>query len=145
MSTLARWVLSHKRYIVPFWLIVTIAGLASAQSANNALSKQFSVPGGEGIKTSTAILERYGSGGGSPVVPVVSLPAGVTVNTPGVTAQLASAFGRIAVAVPGARIASYASTGNRAFVSADGRTTFGLVYPRSRLNADTRAIMAPAL
>ena len=145
MSTLTRWVLSHKFFVVPFWLILTIVGLASAQSANNALSKKFSVPGGEGIETSAAILQQYGSGGGSPIVPVVTLPAGVTVNTPGVKAQLASAFGRIAGAVPGARIASYASTGNRAFVSADGRTTFGLVYPRSRLNADTGAIMAPAL
>src|SRR5205085_804686 len=37
---------------------------------------------------------------------------------------------RLAKALPGARVASYASTGNKAFVSRDGRTTFALVYPR---------------
>ena len=31
--------------------------------------------------------------------------------------------------MPGARIASYASTGSRAFVSHDGRTVFSVVYP----------------
>ena len=33
-------------------------------------------------------------------------------------------------ALPGSRLASYASTGDRAFVSDDGRTTFALVYPQ---------------
>ncbi len=38
-------------------------------------------------------------------------------------------FGRAAAALPGARTASWVSTGDRAFVSADGRTTFELIYP----------------
>ncbi|MGI8506578.1 MAG: hypothetical protein ACR2MK_07175 [Solirubrobacteraceae bacterium] len=37
---------------------------------------------------------------------------------------------RLQAALPGARIASYGSTGSDAFVSKDGRTTFALVYPR---------------
>ena len=32
--------------------------------------------------------------------------------------------------MPGSRVASYASTGDRTFVSDDGHTTFALVYPR---------------
>jgi putative drug exporter of the RND superfamily len=38
-------------------------------------------------------------------------------------------FGKAAAALPGARTASWVSTGDRAFVSADGRTTFELIYP----------------
>ena len=47
----------------------------------------------------------------------------------GVKNELGAVFGAAARALPGARVASWVSTGNRAFVSADGRTTFELVYP----------------
>jgi putative drug exporter of the RND superfamily len=53
----------------------------------------------------------------------------VTVQSPGVKKQLERAFGQAAAALPGARTASWVSTGDRAFVSADGRTTFELIYP----------------
>jgi RND superfamily putative drug exporter len=56
-------------------------------------------------------------------------PGGVTVQSPGVRGQLERVFGKAAAALPGARTASWVSTGDRAFVSADGRTTFELIYP----------------
>src|SRR5205823_86027 len=40
-----------------------------------------------------------------------------------------TALARVQQAVSRARIVSYPSTGNRLFVSADGRTTFALIYP----------------
>lgn len=136
MSSLTRWVLAHKLIVVPFWLVLTVVGLASAQSATNALSTQFTAPSGEGITTSIAIANHFGSGGVKPpVVAVLSLPAGVTVDSPGVKAPLAASFGRVARALPGSRVASYGSTGDRAFVSRDGRTTFGLVYAPAYLEA----------
>jgi putative drug exporter of the RND superfamily len=61
---------------------------------------------------------------------VVTLPAGKTVSSPGVRGTPEEIDRRLHGALPGARIASYASTGNRAFVSRDGRTTFALIYPR---------------
>jgi RND superfamily putative drug exporter len=61
-------------------------------------------------------------------VPVVSLPQGKTVDSPGVQAELTKALAQIEAAVPSARVASYASTRDRSFVSEDGRTTFALVY-----------------
>ncbi len=142
MTTLTRWVLSHKRLVALFWVVLTVAGLASAQSATRALSTQFTVPGGEGITTSTAIARHFGSGGTDPIVPVITLPRGLTVHSPGVKPQLSAAFRRVAEVMPGARIASYASTGDEAFVSRDGRTTFGLVYaPVSRsMNASTVSV-----
>ncbi|HZB97143.1 MAG TPA: MMPL family transporter [Candidatus Sulfotelmatobacter sp.] len=132
-----RWILSHKLFVASFWVIVTVVGLASASSANNALSKQFSAPNGPGVKAGMAIVRRYGSGGmETPIVPVVTLPHGVTVDSPGIRPQLAAAFAQVAAAVPGSRVASYASTGDRAFVSRDGRTTFGLVYLPVALHGD---------
>src|SRR3954466_10560893 len=126
VTTLTRRVLAHKRIVVSFWVVMTIAGIAAAGPASRALKQEFSVPGKEGWKTNVAIAKRYGGTGGQtpPLVPVVTLPAGKTVDSPGVRAQLARLDARIQRAVPGGRFASFASTGNRAFVSADGRTTF---------------------
>src|SRR3954464_9602877 len=132
MSAVTHLVLKHKRAVVISWLLLTIAGMAAAGPASRALDPEFSVPGGEGWKTNVAIERRYqGTGGNSaPLLPVVTLPAGQTVDSPGVRAQLTGLDRRLARALPGARSASYASTGDRAFVSRDGHTVYGLIYPR---------------
>src|SRR3954454_21186468 len=132
MSSLTRWVLAHKRVVVVSWLVLTIAGIAAAGPASKALKQQFSVPGKEGWETNQAISQRYGGTGGNsaPLVPVITLPAGKQVNSPGVRADLAKVDARLERALPGTRIASYSSTGSRAFVSSDGRTTFVLAYPQ---------------
>lgn len=141
MSTLTRWVLKHKILVVLFWVIIAIVGMASAQSATKALSTQFTVPGGEGITTSAAILRHFGSGGSSPpILPVLTLRRGLSVDSPSVRAQLTAAFSRIRAAIPGARIASFTSTGNRAFVSHDGRTTFALVYAPVYLSSSSNTV-----
>jgi RND superfamily putative drug exporter len=129
MTTLTGWVLRHKRLVVCFWLAVTVAAFAAIGPAGNALSPQFSVPGREGFETNRALAATYGNGGDvAPIVPVVALAAGTTVDSPGVTRELQAALSKVKAALPHARLASYASTHDRAFVSADGRTTFALVY-----------------
>jgi len=65
----------------------------------------------------------------APVLPVVTLPAGTPVSSRPVRAGLAQMEATLRKAIPGVRTASFASAGNRAFVSADGRTTFVLAYP----------------
>jgi len=129
MNVLTRFVLDHKWLVVGLWLVVTIAAFAAIQPAGNALSQQFNVPGREGFETNRELGEIYGNGGDiSPIVPVVTLPQGTTVDSPGVGEQLDAALARVEAALPQARTASYESTGDRAFVSADSRTTFALVY-----------------
>jgi RND superfamily putative drug exporter len=129
MATLTRWVLAHKKLVVAFWVALTVAGVAAIGPANRSFEPQFTLPGTESFAANHQIAETYRSGGDvAPFVPVVSLPAGRTVDSPGVTGELARALARIRAAVPGSRIASYASTHDRGFVSKDGRTTFALVY-----------------
>jgi putative drug exporter of the RND superfamily len=133
VSSLTTWVLAHKRIVVLGWLMLTVAGLAAAGPASERLSNDSSVPDREGWQASLAIAERYDggpAGASDPLLPVVTLPAGATVEDPGVRRELAAVDDRLRAALPQARIASFASTGDRAFVSADGRTVFGLVYPR---------------
>jgi putative drug exporter of the RND superfamily len=132
MAPLTRWVLAHKRLIVVFWTVLTLVGIGAAGPATKALKQKFSVPGREGYETSQEIQKRYGRTGGDtlPLVPVVTLPAGKTVDSPGVHRDLAAVDTRLERKLPGARVASYASTGDRAFVSRDGRTVFSVAYPK---------------
>src|SRR3954469_17058895 len=132
MSALTRYVLAHKKTVVIAWVVLTVAGVMAAGPASDALESEFSVPAKEGWETNVAITERYGGTGGdaAPLLPVVTLRSGDTVDSPGVRGDLRRLDARLDRALPGSRIASFASTGDRAFVSNDGRTTFALVYPR---------------
>jgi RND superfamily putative drug exporter len=137
MTKLTGWVLAHKRLVVGFWIVVTIAAFASIGPSTKALSPQFTVPGQEGYETNKAIAATYGNGGDvTPLVPVVRLPAGNTVDSPGVTRDLDAALAKVEAALPRARLASYASTHDKAFVSKDGRTTFALVYIENKGGID---------
>jgi RND superfamily putative drug exporter len=129
MNFLARFVLDHKRLVLGLWVAVTIAAFAAIGPSSNALSQQFNVPGREGFETNQELGEIYGNGGDvAPIVPVVQLRPGKTVDSPGVSQQLEAALAKVEAALPEAMTASYASTRDRAFVSDDGRTTFALVY-----------------
>jgi putative drug exporter of the RND superfamily len=128
MARLTHFVLDHKRLVIAFWAAVFLAAVVALQPAGNSLSQQFPVPG-EASETNSRLAEIYGAGGDvAPIVPVVTLPQGTTVDSPGVTRQLDAALAKVKAALPESQIASYASTGDRAFVSDNGRTTFALVY-----------------
>lgn len=128
MAALTHWVLGHKTLVVGIWIVLAIGGFAAMKPAGDALSTSFDIPGSEAFSANSRIAEVYGNGGDvAPIVPVVTLPRGTTVDSPGVAAELSAAMAKVKTALPDARIASYASTHDRAFVSDDGRTTFALV------------------
>jgi putative drug exporter of the RND superfamily len=137
MSSITRWVLAHKRIVTLFWVVLTIVGIATVNKATKAMDQKFSVPGKESWDTNVKINQLYGGTGGdtAPIVPVVSLPHGKTVTSPGVHRQLIAVDQRLHRALPGSRIASFASTGDSAFVSPDRRTTFAIVYPQPDPNS----------
>jgi RND superfamily putative drug exporter len=129
MATVTRWVLGHKRLVVGLWVALAVAGVAAMGPADNSFQQQFNVPGKQAFAANSQIAGTYGNGGDvAPLVPVVSLPEGKTVDSPGVRSQLANALAKVQAALPDARLASYASTHDRTFVSEDGRTTFALAY-----------------
>jgi putative drug exporter of the RND superfamily len=132
LPALTRWVLAHKRIVIISWIALTIAGMAAAGPATDALEPEFSVPDKEGWETNQVIAERYQGTGGdtSPLLPVVTLPQGESVDSPQVQADLERVEASLKEALPGSRVASYASTGDDTFVSEDGRTTYAIVYPQ---------------
>jgi putative drug exporter of the RND superfamily len=132
VASLTRWVLAHKRIVVLSWVVLTVAGMAAAGPASEALEPEFSVPGKEGWETNETIAARYNGTGGntSPLLPVVTLPEEDSIDSPAVRADLVRLEERLGEALPGSRAASYASTGDETFVSEDGRTTFAVIYPQ---------------
>ena len=104
-------------------------GFAFVQQATNALSVEFSLPGQKAYETNVRIVGAYHNGGiDPPVVVVLRLPAGVVATFPSVKTQLERVFGNLNRVVPFARVASFANTSNHVFVSANGRTTYGVIY-----------------
>jgi RND superfamily putative drug exporter len=136
MTRTTRWVLAHKRIVVGFWVLLALVGMASAGSASKALKQKFSVPGKEGWLTNQQIMRDFNhtGGGNAPLLAVVTLPAGSSVNAPGVQSQLRSVEARLAHTLPGTRLAGYASTHNAAFLSSDHHTTFVIAYPPPEAN-----------
>ena len=132
MASLTRWVLAHKRTVVVSWILLTIAGIMAAGPASKALDQKFSVPNKEGWETNEAIAAKYNGTGGdtSPLLPVVTIPKDQSVDSPQVKSDLHKLDDSLAKTLPGSRVASYASTGDKAFVSDDGHTTFAIVYPK---------------
>ncbi|HEU0315782.1 MAG TPA: MMPL family transporter [Solirubrobacteraceae bacterium] len=118
--------LAHRRLVIVAWVVVFIAGGAGASAVSKRLSFDFSLPGQPGYETAKKIDRLYGNGGDGPTsVVVVTLPAGQTVAAE--QGRLAGAFARARAAVPAARIVDYGATGDRLFVSRDGRSTFAIV------------------
>ena len=129
MPRLTQFLLRHKLAVVAAWLVVLVAGVAAAGVVPGRLSQEFSFPGEEGYEANVAILEAYGNGGpGNPLVPVVELPEGTTVDSPGTRDALERAFAGVA-ADPRLRVLAWpATTGDRRLVVEDGRTVYGLVW-----------------
>jgi RND superfamily putative drug exporter len=129
MTIITRQVLAHKRLVAAFWIVITVIGMATVSQSTKSFSKQFSVPGRPGYETNNAILKTFHQGGrDAALLSVITLPPGTQVAAPAVRSGLRDVQARLGAAVPGLRTASFASTGSRAFVSRDGRTTFVLAY-----------------
>jgi len=126
MLTTTRFVLRHKLLVVTFWLALAVAGAFTASTTTGRLTTTFDMPG-PAFDADTRIAQVYGVDAQDPVLPVITLPVGQTVDDPGVLTRLDRAFGAAAQAVPGARVIDLVGTGDRAFASSDGRSTFALV------------------
>jgi len=169
MGRLTQFVLRHRRLIGLVWLVAVLVGGYASSVLSGHLSMSFEIPGTHSDIADSAIIARYASGGSEqPLVPVIRLPPGVTTSQPGARADVRAGFAavaRLAAATRAAhpagraptgvkvgqmpasaqsRVVSYASTGDAGFVSADGRTTFGLVFTPTNGNPLQDPVVAPA-
>src|SRR4051812_30580815 len=102
-----------------------VAGGIVAGPVTDRLTFDFSLPGQPGYEAEQQLIETFGTSTADTLVPVLTVPSGGTV------AERADDIGRVfdavRAAVPQARIVDLSSTGDRRFVTADGRSTFALI------------------
>ncbi len=128
MPALTRSVLRFKVLVVVFWLAVAVAGVLTLSGTTHRMTNSFAMPG-QAFRVDNQIVRAYGNGGSqTPFVPVLTVPAGQRIADPSTASATGRAFAAIARAVPHARIADYATTHSRAFITRDGQSTFALVY-----------------
>jgi RND superfamily putative drug exporter len=137
IDSLTSRVLAHKRLVVGFWIALTLAGMFAAGRVPDALQTEFGMPDSPSFSTNQAIQERFGGGGDfAPLVAVAELPEGTDARGGAARADLQALERDLARALPGARIASYGSTGDAAYLSDDGRTAFAVVHQRADPGGD---------
>ncbi|MET9294787.1 MMPL family transporter [Streptomyces sp. NPDC003077] len=128
MKRLCDFVLGRKRLVRMFVLVLLLAGGGAIGLLIPTMDERNAYPGLPGYEANQKIMQTYGNGGYErPFVPVVTLPKGQRADGPRAREALGRAFEAAAEKV-GARVASYANTRDEAFLGADGRTTFGLVF-----------------
>jgi putative drug exporter of the RND superfamily len=124
MHALTRFVLRHKLTVTLFWLAVVAAGVMTIGGTTHRLTNTFAMPG-QAYRVDSQIAREYGNGGSqAPYVAVLTAPPGQRIDA----AVSGRVFGTLHRAVPDARIADYATTGSRAFLTGNGGSAFALVY-----------------
>ena len=147
MERLARLVMHHRRIVSALWLALFVGGLLSSSHLTNRWAYDFSLPGQPGDRAEHQLLDRYGVSSMSTYVAVVTVPEGQTVeaNKAAIGAVITSSVS----AVPDLklRVVDLASTGDRGFITRDGRTTYALIQAPTQksMGAYIEAQLDPAL
>src|SRR5579859_7044253 len=128
MERLGGWVVRHRMITMLAWLAITVVGLMLAPSLSSRLVSGSHVSG-PGYAADAKIASEYGGATADPGVTVIDFPAGSTVRTPHIHAELNAVRAAIARSAPSLRIVDYASTGSATLVGAGGASTIVLAYP----------------
>jgi RND superfamily putative drug exporter len=134
MQALSRFVLRHKLLVTLFWLAIVAAGVMTISGTTHRMTNSFAMPG-QAFRVDSQINREYGNGGSqAPYVPVLTVPAGENVSNPAVAAATGRAFATLRTLLPHVRIADYATTGDPAFITRNGTSTYALVYTAANTN-----------
>jgi len=137
MQAITRFVLRHKLLVTIAWLVVAIAGGATASGVSKRLTTSFDMPG-PATTADKQIAQHYNFGVHDPVVPVLTVPAGQRISG----AAAGRVFDSVRQAIPGARVVDYANTGDKAFLTNDGRSTFALISVPQNLPSESSRMRA---
>ena len=124
LERLGHAIVRRRRWVIGAWILLTLFGVFSAGRVSERWLETFSIPGYSAYEANQRTLETFGNGAQAPLVAVFKSSGQVTKQ-----AGIENAIAAAAKVNPGSRVSSYWSTGSRAYVSKDGRTTFAEIYP----------------
>jgi RND superfamily putative drug exporter len=127
LERLAHIVIRHRRLVVAAWIALTLLGAYATKAVSSRWLDQFSVPGYSAYEANQRALARFGSGEQPPHVALFTVNGDVTKHE-----EIGTALAAIPQRFAGFRVGSFFSTGNRAYVSRDGHSTFATIYPAGR-------------
>ena len=127
MERLARLVMHHRRIVSAVWVALFLGGIFSVSPLSDRWSLDFSLPGQPGDNAEQQLIDTYGVSTFDTYIAVVTVPEGQSVLQD--KASVAKVFSTAAAAVKDVplRIVDFAGTGDKGFVTDDGRTTYALI------------------
>jgi RND superfamily putative drug exporter len=145
VERLARTVLRHRRIVTVVWLLIFVAGAASASRLSDRLTFDFSLPGQPGYIAEERLLTEYGVSTADTLVPVVTVPVDSTVEEQ--ADAVAGVFEAVRRELPQLSVVDPASSGDEALVTEDGRSTFGLIQgpPPQGFGPGVEQVLEPVL
>ena len=134
LARLGHFIARRRKPVIAIWLVLTIFGGYAAAQVSKRWYQSFSIPGKPAYETTQNILKKFGVGVRPPNVVVFHTAGDATKST-----AIKQAEQRVANVAHGALTSSYFSTGNPAYVSKDGHTTFMQVYPPGLAKFSTKS------
>ena len=129
MERLAHGVIRNRRLVIVAWIALTLFGVFSAIQVSNRWFESFSIPGYSAYEANQRVVHKLGSGEITPVVAVLKADRDITA-IPGAD----KAFTAAAAKQPGARVSSWFTTHNPAYLSKDRRVAFAEIYPAGQVS-----------
>ena len=126
MTRFAEFVLRHRRWVTTLWVLLFVAGAATAGQVSSRLSIDFSLPGQPGYETEKQILDTFGQSAENSLVTVVTVAPGQSIADS--RKAVATVFDAVGKQLPSARVVDYGHTGDQRLLTSDGRSAFGLVF-----------------
>ena len=129
MTQLARLVARRRWYVIGTWIALTIFGAFSAGQLADRWFQEFSIPGYPAYEANIRSLEALGNGRIAPYVAVLEADSDIT-KVEGVD----QAFYAAAQTTRNARVSSYFTTRDDAYLSNDRRVAFALIWPAGQID-----------
>ena len=123
MSRLAQLVVRGRWIIIAAWVATTAFGGYAAGQLSDRWFQEFSLPGEPAYEANKRAVEAFGNGRLAPYVAVLRADGDIT-RIDGVE----EAFAAAAEATPNARVSSYFTTGDDAYLSPDRRVAFAEIF-----------------
>jgi putative drug exporter of the RND superfamily len=124
LTRLAHVTVRHRWAVIGAWLVLTLFGGFAAGQVSTRWYQSLAIPGKPAYDASQRSVKALGVGARPPNVVAFHTSGDATKSD-----AIKRAMQRAAATMPGARMSSYFSTGNRMYVSRDRHTTFAEVYP----------------